>query len=226
MNIKVTRQDLLEAINTVNETHIVDLQRYIYDLSDTSYAMFKPNPKGLYRPGGLMPVVTPDETYYDERGDIIKYEDIIEHKGSVYNSSKRVVLNKTKYARRLVEDPGIPVNVIFGAHRAVINYITSITLPRYISMISSENKGGYGNKIPKSIRDIIISEESDVEYDLEDTLGYIFDKLIQDVSKFIKNDIWCFYTQELTGTTLVLFKGIDYRIYDWYVMRLADEDEE
>lgn len=52
----------------------------------------------------------------------------------------------------------------------------------------------------------------------------IFDKLLLQVEAFVGKDTWNFYSYRISGTSLILVKGIDVRIYEWYCAKFDEQE--
>lgn len=211
MESEITDEVLTKLLAKVEETLILDTYPYIDFIDDVYKDIFAPPKEGLYLPSGVEPLFYPDRHYTDSKGKWIPYLEILEYNGKIYEDgvekSRKLILSKTKKSV-LTYEPTLPVNQIKLAYATLQDYLDGVVQP-------------YRCKDPKVRRSLydIIKEEHHALIETGDIYS-VFNDMIVKVDKFVGKDRWMLYTHELKSSTIVLYKGIDFRVYDWYRIQL------
>lgn len=102
------------------------------------------------------------------------------------------------------------INLIYAYAVRIINYLAPVN--RWHTVCFSD------------INAFLIEDydTSEVENAIEAALDPLFIML----KDFIGNDTWHLYTPQLKGTSIIIEKIIDYRIYDWYQIQRQQHDDD
>lgn len=173
---------------------------------------------GLYKPTDIMPSITFNGDTY--RFDPLQgtyspvqcWDDI---HGIILDANSNVVLTAAMSARKeeiLTTTPMLPV---VGLDLLKVIITTSVNRRMcFVKSLEWQYKKFYAlfRQDPTTYG---ISLET-----LEDQLGVIKTT----VNQFIGNDTWSYYFVSLRGTDILIEKGADYRICDWYDTQLKQND--
>lgn len=168
-----------------------------------------PPQQGVYTPGSLTPSLVPNRHYFiRENGNMVIVTNLDEVVSDVFDINHKVVLNRyvmQNKNRMLTPHPTIPVRGIHLIQKLIEFEITSVL--RWCphahgceNRILNEFKPEYRNSV-----DIQIIREAG---------RYI----TQQVHDFIGNDDWNYYHTAIIGVDIVVEKGPDYRVCEWYQM--------
>jgi len=226
-------KNLSQALAHVQEVLVIDLLQHAMSLEEDPCGRgLLPSPKGLYILGNFEPILLESERYYYKtqllssggKGDVYDFKEspyikdiskIAKFADDVYDISGKVVLTssdiRTK-GRFFRTDPGVPVTAIKMAIAVIQRYLG--TLCRHTSHIHSASR-----------MDQLVRQEYQYLIDNDEYL-IGFDNLISQISQFVGNDHWNIYFYKVKGTTMVITKSCDWRVYDWYRMKFQDQDQE
>lgn len=189
--------------------------------------------EGLYIPGTLHPVFYKKKRYYRAR-DIVftpgpgaksfkienakSIEDLNTLKkdfDDIYDDTMTLVIDSNKLRRiaKFLSDkpsvPVVPVRLAIGAiSKKISQYSRShVTTPR--------------NYDPTNL----IRPEYLSEFDQDDEM-VAFPYLMDKVTSFIADDLWNIYSVDVKGTAVVITKGLDWRILEYYRMKFEKENKD
>lgn len=224
-------KSITELYLEVKEYKIIDLIPHAVSLKpELSKALIDP-PVGLYMPGSIRPLfrnhinyvlrsITDPKTLestcsYISLKDIEK--DIKETKllqrGDITHDQEQFRINRMSYERikrSLLPNPNLPVIACEAAIATVISYLntlcpyTRVPIGRY-----------HLSHLVKPDFTYLIEKE---EYEAE------FHDLYDEVLKFINDDHWCVYHYRIKGTTLIIEKGLDFRIIEWHKQQIKNSE--
>lgn len=187
----------------------------------------EPYVSGLYLKGNINPLLVEGITYYKDfvsdsqaKRDKLSFNgipfnslaEIMQCNKDVYDSRGNIVITAKDlfFNKRFIDiKPSIPVQIIKVAIAVVLEYLNSLNKHTNVNSINYNL-----NRLVKSKhRDLIVKEYYQTE----------FINLIDKVAEFVGADSWHIYFYKINGTSLVISKTIDFRIYDWY--RIKNEAE-
>lgn len=225
-------KSLTEVLSHVEQVLVIDLLDHAMSLSEECSKGLIAPAKGLYILGSLEPILLESEKYYYKtqivtaglKNEIYDFaaspaikdlSKITKFADDVYDSTGRVVLtskdirSKGKFFRN---DPGVPSVAIKMAIAMVQRYLG--TLCRHTSHIHTNTR------VEHLVKD-------DHQY-LIDNDEYLiaFDNLITQINHFVANDQWNIYFYKIKGTSMVILKGVDWRVYRYYELTLTDHDNQ
>lgn len=167
----------------------------------------------------------------------------------ILDSSLKIVVTAAemrKYSKHFKSKPTIPaiaVRVVIGVLQAAINRrcrhasvgfnryrLETLVKPEYQHII-------HENKYILKPEYQYLSQEKDFDKDVMFTLNPQFfhlahdnefigaiENLYDEVMDFIGNDDWNLYSYQLKGTSLIINKGVDWRVYEYYRMKFEKEE--
>jgi hypothetical protein len=199
------------------QADVIDLMPYIMALEDDPYLKaLEPAPVGIYLPGNVEPFLKEGERYHYANGEQVKdIKEILKNKKDIFNSEMvRVVSGKdliTK-ARFFKTEPSLPVT----AYKLAVAVVG-----RYLSNLCRHTSGARnGHNLYKYVKPEFHQLVDNDEYMIA------FEKLLDRVMRFVGNDTWNIYFMKTKGASLIIEKGVDWRIYRYYELTLNDEDDE
>lgn len=178
-----------------------------------------PNKAGIYRAGEMQPVIVPERRYFFEEkiNGVITMKPITDFQSvnaSVVDENGKLVIaqhymkNKEKL---LFSEPTIPARGILVIKALVEEHIAK-RAPHVKSASYSNKLKSYF--LPDAVHEVI------EDYFLE----RICESLLCKVDTFMGNDICNIYFTKIIAIDLCIEKCIDYRIYEWTLMK-AGVDE-
>lgn len=213
--------DLNKLLMQNKEVFAIDVLPHVQRLSEEYTEALLPPPPGIYVTGSIEPLFSDAEKYYErsqlgmEGYHLKSIEEILHAKEDIVNSHGEMVLAlrdiRTK-GRYLKDHPTIPAVGVKAAVSVVLGYLNSLNKNTNINL--SNFKLEYLVK-PEYIR-LVTREDFSVA----------FESLLDAVMEFINGDTWHIYFYSLKGTTLVIEKTIDWRIYQYYLMTQQRDSEE
>lgn len=197
-------------LNKVSGVLVIDLLTYASRITDDEILnSFIDPPKGLYQKGVLKPILDSKELYFLEsnfkKGKFIKdfnlvinsNENILDIKGNIVLYAE--VIKKKK--KVLTTESTMPIIAIEIAFVLVSNYLD--VLCPYARIVK---KNRIENLIRPECCDLIYDDIIDLEYQ----------DLIEEVFEFVNGDTWHIYFIRQIGTSIVIEKTIDWRIYKYH----------
>lgn len=224
-------KSLTDVLAHVEEVCVIDLLDHAMTIGEDCQKALVPAPKGLYLVGSMDPVLYEGVTYYAKsdvvvNGDVYDFANsqpikdlskLIKKPDDVYDATGKLVITKKQLMARsrfLKTESTLPVVGMKMAMAVVKKYLS--TLCRHTSYIHDQAR----------IRELIKPEFLD-QYDTEEFMDN-FTRLLGQLDTFIGNDYWNMYWFKMQGTSMVVLKGVDWRVYRYYQMTLpeSDPDEE
>jgi hypothetical protein len=194
-------------LEVVNGVLVIELLDYIPKIEDEFKDKVITRESWGYK-SSVDPVLDKGVTYVYSNSEVVelgewKGEDIyIEKKGELVPVVKK---EHVKLLCRLDEK----IALIRLLYSVVVNYLDSLN--KYTVPLCS----------PIRTEQCLINKEDADSIEYHQGLGRLYDT----IEVFVGNDTWCWYTPRLMGSTLVIKKGIDYRIFDWH-KQMFDKDND
>lgn len=203
-------ENMSDVFKEVDAVFTIDLFKYIHHVSDNVIESVRPNPEGYYLNGSIEPVFRFDKKYFVKENN--KYipidvtaKDFFKNNKSIYDWNNRLVFTAKQFTsikRYLVRNVNYPVNLVNIAVYVVIEYLNSLNRNTSVSYKDYDIYKYVKNEFAGCIADEVYQAE--------------FSNLLDDVQNFVGKHTWCFYFVKVNGFTLVIERGIDYRIYKYY----------
>jgi hypothetical protein len=203
-----------KLLDKIESVLVIDLLEAVSVIDDALLETLVPAPPGIYVKNSLKPIIDYSKIHYTRQDylqkpmsecsldGILKLKsDILNHEGETVLNYKEVVLRKSM----LFDKPTLPVMGVKLAVTLILDYLTTIApytrclkYDRQEQLIREEHHG--------------LIELDTFEEKLEKTLDTIFD--------FVNEDVWYIYFTRVKGTTFVLEKVIDYRIFRYHELEM------
>jgi len=212
--------DLNELLQPTEMT-LIDMLPYVVEWDDDPYlnALVAP-PVGIYLPGSVEPVLHSNGKYYPQ-SKLGEEAHLITDLTQIYNVTEPIVdkngivLTTPDKLRRLkryiTTQPQVPAMAIKVACSIAIAFINNLS----IYTRSPRNTYHLSRLV------------SDQHFDLIATEAYenLLDEMLLSLNAFVGKDRHHIYFTRLKGTSLVVEKTIDFRVYDWYRMQQSKDHD-
>jgi hypothetical protein len=168
--------------------------------------------EGLYLPWSVKPflpagVYYPAGRYGDELLAITSLDALLDIDCPVVHEKypKRIIQHTVikKYKKLLRKQP--PYNI--SAVKLIFAFVVATI--RGLAPVNSYHVGRF-----PTIEDCLDEQYHTVE--VSDTIECALDSLYLALREFVGRDTWHLYDMKLVGTSIVIEKLIDYRVFDWY----------
>jgi hypothetical protein len=201
--------------NTPSGVLVVDARHYAMSVPKEIQEMVIDCDEGIYFNGATKPLLLmqfgPYGTALDYRdhGMITKpltLDEILCSRMDIVNRAGVTVISASTLVHRRTSLHTKP-----KCSKAMINAVIAIVLDRLYSInaVVNNNKG-YRYKLPLYLK---IEE---CERDKIDKFTDSFQPVLDELLKFIGNDIWHMYFHKEMNNLLLIEKTVDFRIYDWH----------
>lgn len=192
---------------------ILDLANHASSLENTLKDYLLPHPEGVYVINQLHPVIVAGKSYYTKKVsgiacDFIPIVDFDKCKEAVYDENHRLavpatfMISKDKF---LSNSPFLPTRGMRILELAIQDQINATLGYR-------PYRSSYWTKVLANLKPIVEPEEVE---SVEWLISNVYCKISGDISSFIGNDDWHYYSVETTGSKAIVKKFIDYRIFQW-----------
>lgn len=204
-------KSMTEVYNHVEEALVIDLMEHVTTMEEKyQQALIEP-PKGIYIAGAIEPLLQEGRSYYpralypNPRGKLKTLNDIASHSDDIVNEAGDIVLSFKDIVHKrkfITNEPTIPATALKVAVSIVEQYI--------ISSCCHSKRSHPTYRLEYLVRpeyqDMIINDE------------YIqqFYRLRDKVMDFIRDDRWNVYFTRIKGTSLIIEKGLDFRVCCYY----------
>jgi len=206
-----------DLLSVVNGLIILDLMDKAYDLiGDSRLDGIVEPPEGIYIKGALEPYFKYSEglVSLNENGAPISHPNaasILNHMLDVVDSEGNMVLRASQLKDKfeyLTPEPTAPITIIKLAETIMLRYITTVC--KYSRLTSKYSFYSLcGDADPDAIEEAI-----------EEAYSPHMDELIN----FVANSTWNIYFKTMKGSTLIIEKSVDWRIYDWHMQQLPVDE--
>lgn len=204
-------KNMTEVYNHVEQALVIDLMEHVTTMDMTYQEALVDPPAGIYITGSIEPILLQDRKYFvrsayqDPKVPGINLKDIFDIKGDIVNEGGDVVLSFKDILQKkkfINFEPTVPVTALKVAVGIVEQYIISSCHH------SKRSHPTYRLEylVKPQYQDMVINDE------------YIqqFARLRDRVMDFIRDDRWQVYYTRLRGTSLIIEKGLDYRVCCYY----------
>ena len=167
---------------------------------------------GIYLPSSVNPVLDDNGVYYPQSKygqDQYRIKDL----DSIFNLGESIVdkngivvftwVNLKRFKKYITLTPQVPATAIKVAHVIVDDFL------RGLCPYTNTPRNKHSLHQLTTNPDLILIEAYEE----------LLDDLIMEVSEFVGKDRYHIYFTKLKGTSLIIEKTIDFRVYDWYRMR-------
>lgn len=212
-------EDANKMLIKTKETLVLNLLDHVVNLDDLYRVDCYEEPrKGIYLSGSIDPIFYADSKYFWKNDQsvnipILNIHELLTTFRTVIDSTEKVIIRgDTLFKQRkfLQTQPDIPVMAIKAAVATIIKYLNSLCSFTHVNDISYN----LYRLVKNEYRDLVNNDEFDV----------IFYDLVSKVQDFVGEDTWHIYFYKVRGTSIIIQKTIDYRIYDWYRIKYGTED--
>lgn len=215
-------KSLNDLLDKTTQVIVIDLFDHAVSMEDKVQTMFIDPKPGLYLPGSVDPILesTKKYTYSNKFPNNIGKVDLNKlctNAGDILDQTGKIVITEQNIARRLkyfTTAPTVPAVAIKAASILTINYLTSLC-----QYTRSKN---IHQSLEELVKPQFKTEFFKTEYEIQQSLFRLLDSVIE----FVVEDTWHMYLTEVKGSTLIIEKGIDWRIYEWYRMKFEKENED
>lgn len=214
---------LSEVLEQTKEVMVIDLLDHVTSIEEQYLNALVEPTEGIYVTGSIEPLFKPDQTYCMKAittpGDltIIPYNTILASKYDVLDKNGNLVISaKDLFLKKkfLSNKPSVPAVAIKAALAVVDDYITSVC--------RKANRNRCYNLYS------LVKHEYHSSMVSKDEFMHVFERLLDQVMKFIGNDTWNIYFVKIKGTSLIIEKSVDWRVYRYYedLFKAEENDEE
>lgn len=213
-----------ELLREVLDIKIIDLTPYVLGLDPSLLNALEDDVSGWYLPHSVEPVFHLDKNYilFDGKNEVIINDKHISDailnnaelpKGNIYGSDRKLIMTRTAFYRNRTFFKTEPT-VSTAGYRAAI----AVILTHLNSLCSFTNVAERGYKLP-----LMVKEE--YQYLLEtNTFESAFDDLILEVLDFTRGFEWNIYHYRVSGMSIIIERGLDFRIYEWHLNEIRKRD--
>lgn len=217
-------EDPANMLSRVKDVVIIDLFKHAIALDpELTQALVEPE-EGIYLRGSVEPFISRKHQYYTRAtyGAPGKTKDIsdlaikdfsiiLDLREDLLDESGNVVLpaqSIRKYRKYMSLKPDMPVTAIRLARQLVLDYLSHLC--------------PYTRTVMRwSLITFIKEDKQHLFYD--DAFECAFEKLLDEVDTFVGDDNWFYYFNKIQGTSLILEKTVDIRIYEWHKRKYEDQ---
>lgn len=212
-----TYSTISELYREVTEVKLIELAPHVLSVPENLLETLKPHRAGLYVPGFVEPAFVQGELYYVSPGNggfesPVDFGHIQADRagqgvipaGDFYNAQRKFHLRRSMYERlkKIMRDyPAVPSQGFEAAVAVVIGYLNKLN--RFTNVAARQYD------LDKLVREEYFHLVG------QEIFENAFDPLLTEVRNFVGTDQWNLYFVRVVGMTLVLEKGLDYRIVDW-----------
>ena len=198
---------------------VIDLLQHASKLNNSDIADMLIQPEiGIYLKGGLKPLVRyggiyyPESKYLNPTHVFTTLEAMLLCKENIIDETGRIVLsyNVLKNPSRLTTNPEIPLVGVELTRTVAINYIDTIC--PHTRSIANKNIYKYIQPCYQPTINL-------------DQLDSIFADMLYEIHTFIDSDTWFIYFDRVCGSSLIIEKMVDWRIFKYHEMIYQSEHE-
>jgi hypothetical protein len=219
LKVKVTQNDINELLTNPVESYIINIETYRDALNSIADKLIPV--KGLYLNNSYKPLIEFNTNYYVIKDNAYKLitdiDDIKTTKSNIYIKSNGVYELIYRYDK-------LKKNMSILTITPTINYSHILVLKEMIDAIitgllhyktySAHYK--LYNCFKEEYRDFVRNED----------YLTIFNDLYSDISEFVSDNRWNIYFTKIINNSILIEKSVDYRIYQWTLGQIEDNDED
>lgn len=185
------------------------LEQASYICNDEVTQALIPSPVGLYVKGHVKPLLNDRDDYYPKSqygnpsARIIDFKTVMGLQEDIVDNQQNVVLTGYNIINRphlFTTEPTLPIAAINICSNILVDYLF-----KYCKYARGFKADHISNYIKPEFHDLM-----DSEY-FEDSLSDALDEL----HEFTRNHTWNIHLHKLNGTTLIIERLVDWRIYQW-----------
>ncbi len=220
-------RSITDLYNEVLSFTIIDLLPHVSTLSQDLMSALVDTSTGLYLPGSIEPMFENQTSYLlinslgRPTGQVVTTDQIrqdIEGKinlppGNFINDEKKQFVKRMlyeKFKHKLSYKTNVPIK---GCEAAIATVVS--TLNSLCKFTNVAHRRYQLETLIKPSRHKLIELE---EYE------NAFHDLYVEVMKFVGLDTWSYYYYHIKGTSLVIEKGLDFRIVEWHKQQIEDHE--
>lgn len=203
--------NLTDLLRKPKEVYVVDVYPHALTLSDENLSyLYKPQ-QALTIKGSVLPILSPNEDYYQysdfDKVHPLSLEDILKSNTDIVDRLGVLVMrgNFLKRNRRLLTTEADPYSIASQVAVSVALGTLDKVCPHFKPSPKLLDYKQYIHHLPQ--KQII-----------ENTYEIALNDLCSGIIKFVNDDVWNIYFHKIKGSTLIIEKCIDYRIYKYYEM--------
>lgn len=209
---------LLENPEGLQLFNLLEQASYI-QTDEVINALVEP-PRGLYVKGHVKPLLNDIDFYYPRSrfkgpdARIVDFNAVFDLQEDILDESGKIVVtgfNLTNRKHLFTTEPTLPITAINVCHNVLMDYLF-----KYCKYARGFRGSHVSNFIKPEYRDMM-----DSEY-FEDSLSDALDEL----HEFTRHHTWNIHFTKLNGTTLVIERMVDWRIFEWTRMMYERQQEE
>ena len=216
---------LEELIASNKEAVIFDINKHVIRVLSKlpNYLdALQETPDGIYIGGNIEPIINFDLPYFykdfsgaNEKTRIKDFkenlDEVLTSGKDIVNASGKIVLqaNTARIIRKLMlkEKPST----------AMLSKMAICMVLSYLNSLSEYTRINYSEY---RFENLVKKEYNEVKY--EQIFEAAFDDLLLEVRDFVGKDRYNFYFYSVKQSSLIIEKSVDYRIYDWYRIKLEE----
>lgn len=215
-------KDLRELLTKVSAVTVVDLLDKTPLIEEFARFML-PLPEGLYSNTTHQMVFSHKASHYyslspdGNKTKLVTLKDFQRCKNIIINEASGFVqkpdLKTLTIRKNLVETPIVDYRLMDVVEKCIDDYLYRLC-PHTRTTLNSYSLD----------RLIDPKVEGEARQSLVENLQIMLMSVIDEVSAFVGPDSWHFYFTERKGSSLVISKTVDFRIYDWYRIKWENEE--
>ena len=215
--------NLNQVLTTTKEVLVLDLLEFAINLNGElpSDVFVKPI-EGLYVTGSIEPFIKldgsadyfPKSKWLSAKNKLTDKKAILDCNEDIMDVNGKVVLSiadKKRKIKYIKTEPTIPATAIKVCISIVLSYINNLN-PH------TRRRG------TTYLLEQLINSKYHISLVDNDSIIEKLEHLLDRVMEFVGNDTWNIYFHKVKGSTLIIDKCIDFRIYEWYRIKFEKED--
>lgn len=211
--------DPITLLTQPKEVMIIDLLSPVSLVPEKYLNTLIPPTAGIYIKGRQDPVIDFSKKYYKAHVlykseiEISSIDELLSLKSDLINEKGDIVFQYDNFATRadlLTYGPSLPI--------VAIRLAKNMILERMFLLAPHTSKMGY-------VRPSNFFKEG-YSYLADEVFDDYFEGIFDDIFNFVHKDNWFMYTVALSGTSLIVEKIVDYRIYVYHDREFKEHIEE
>lgn len=217
-------EDYINELNKNNGVILIDLLPYAAALPEPFATECFENPQpGLYLKGELKPRLFAHIPYIQkglsgENEPVTDFNEALARGANIYQKNTGELalrldnLQPKQYRNIFSLGPSVPAMAVKAGISVLLNFLNSLCAHTSV------------NDIPYKLNRLLKEE---YHYLIkEDKFTGFFSEPLEKLSDFVGRDSWNLYFYKITGTCIIIQKGSDFRIIDWYRLKYPIVQEE
>lgn len=196
------------------------LEQASYILTDEVQHILVPPPRGLYVKGHITPILNDSGVYYPRSkignpdARILDFDEMFKLREDIVDENNTVIINSQNLIGRphlFTTKPELPISAALVCYNVLVEYLF-----KYCKHARGVKSSHISNFIKPEYQ-----EEFNEDY-FENPLENALDELYE----FIRRYDWNIYFHRLNGTTLVIERYCDFRVYEYTRMMYEKQQEQ